>query len=353
GARPPSAAVQPPRRRHRHDALSAALHGLHHPLEPRRAGSEPEAGGGGDGRRRRSHLLVDHLPAQHPGRSRRRDAVPHPLLRNVHHARAPRRGARHDDLEPHRLRRPAGARLGRRGGALGCAPRRDRDPDDRAGAGAGRPVARGGEVKGKPASSGRFGPVALSAAAWFGYLFMVLPSLIVVPMSFGDKNEFQFPPRAVSLYLYRKYFDDPEWMRATAESLLVAAGATVLALVIGISAAYALARNDFPGKKAVVVFLLSPLFVPSIVIALGLYIYLGELHLVGTTEGLVLAHALITIPFVIITVSSGLRSIDPALERAAYIMGASRLRALVKVTLPLLRPSIAAAALFAFLISFD
>lgn len=206
---------------------------------------------------------------------------------------------------------------------------------------------------GKPASSGRFGPVALSAAAWFGYLFMVLPSLIVVPMSFGDKNEFQFPPRAVSLYLYRKYFDDPEWMRATGESLLVAAGATILALAIGISASYALARNDFPGKKAVVVFLLSPLFVPSIVIALGLYIYLGELHLVGTTEGLILAHALITIPFVIITVSSGLRSIDPALERAAYIMGASRLRAVVKVTLPLLRPSIAAAALFAFLISFD
>lgn len=204
----------------------------------------------------------------------------------------------------------------------------------------------------KPASA-RLGTVAASAAAWFGYLFMVLPSLIVIPMSFGDKNEFQFPPHTISLYLYRKYFGDPSWMSATGESLIVAAGATIVALLIGISAAYGLARSDFPGKKAVVVFLLSPLFVPSIVIALGLYIYFGQLHIVGTTEGLILAHALITIPFVIVTVSSGLRQVDPVLERAAHIMGASRLEAVVKVTLPLIRPSIIAAALFAFLISFD
>lgn len=201
--------------------------------------------------------------------------------------------------------------------------------------------------------SDRSGSYIVSGLAWIGYLFLILPSLIVIPMSFGNKAEFQFPPKGISLYLYRQYLSDPAWMEATAESLMVASGAVVVALILGIATAYGLVRNEFRGKQAVVVLLLGPLFVPTIVIALGLYLYFGLLGLVDTTTGLILAHALITFPFVTVTVLSGIRQVDPTLERAADIMGASRLHTLVKVMLPLIRPSIIAGAIFAFLISFD
>ncbi len=193
----------------------------------------------------------------------------------------------------------------------------------------------------------------LSGLAWIGYLFLILPSLIVIPMSFGNKDEFQFPPKMLSIYLYRRYLSDPAWMDATVQSLTVAGGAMIVALLLGISTGYGLTRQDFRGKQLIIVLLLGPVFVPAVVIALGLFLYFGLLGLVNTTTGLILAHALITFPFATITILSGLRQVDPVLERAAYVMGASQWRTLVRVTLPLIRPSIITSAIFAFLISFD
>lgn len=192
-----------------------------------------------------------------------------------------------------------------------------------------------------------------AAAAWAGFLFLLLPTLIVVPMSFGDRDEFQFPPRSLSLYLYRKYLFESNWVTTTIESCIVAAGAAALALALGVTAAYGLARSDFPGKRAALMFLLSPLFVPVIVIALGLYFLFASLGMAGTRPALILAHTVLTMPFVIVTTLAGLRHVDPALETAARIMGASRLRVLLTVTLPLLRPALVSGGLFAFLVSFD
>jgi len=168
-----------------------------------------------------------------------------------------------------------------------------------------------------------------------------------------DRDEFQFPPRSLSIHLYEKYFFESSWLAATRESLIVAVGAAAMALLLGIGAAYGIARNEFPGRRIVLFFLLSPLFVPVIVVALGLYLYLARLGLAGTTLGLILSHSVLTVPFVIMMALAGLREVDPALETAARIMGASRLRVLMTVTVPLLRPAIVAGGLFAFLVSFD
>ena len=143
-------------------------------------------------------------------------------------------------------------------------------------------------------------------------------------------------------------------MAATVESLKVAAGATTLSVALEVGAAYALTRTEFPGKKLLTVFLLSPIsFVPVIVVALGLYLYLGSARLTGTTFALVVGHTVVTIPFVIVTTLAGLRHIDRNLEVAATVMGASKWTVLRRVTLPLLRPTILVASLFSFLISFD
>jgi putative spermidine/putrescine transport system permease protein len=194
---------------------------------------------------------------------------------------------------------------------------------------------------------------AAGILAWAVYGFLVLPSLIIVPMSFGDKDEFQFPPQSLSLYLYEKYFFESNWMDATFVSLKVAVATTVLSLLLGVGAAYGLARSDFRGRKFLTLFLLSPMFVPVIVIALGLYLYLGSAHLTGTTLALVVGHTVLTLPFVIVTVLAGIRHVDRNLEVAATVMGASRWTVLRRVTLPLLRPTILVAALFSFLTSFD
>jgi putative spermidine/putrescine transport system permease protein len=166
--------------------------------------------------------------------------------------------------------------------------------------------------------------------AWLGYAFLVIPSLIVIPLSFGDKQILVFPPSGLSLLHYREYFSESTWVNATLYSLRIAVGVTLFSLILGVGAAYGLARSQFFGKKLVILVLLSPIFVPGVVVGLALYIY-----------------------FVIVTVNAGLKQLDRGLETAASLMGANKFYVIRRVTLPLLTPSIVAAGLFAFLMSFD
>lgn len=185
------------------------------------------------------------------------------------------------------------------------------------------------------------------------YFFLLMPSLIVVPMSFGDKREIMFPPGNFTLTLYREYFFASNWMATTVQSLKIALASAAISLVAGFLAAYALVRYDFPGKRLLNLVLLSPVLVPVIIVALGTYLYFSSLGITGTTAAIVVAHSVHTVPFVIVTLMAGLRHVDPSLERAAELMGASRLTVLWRVTLPLLKPALFAGAMFAFLISFD
>lgn len=189
---------------------------------------------------------------------------------------------------------------------------------------------------------------------WMIYIFLIMPTVIVIPMSFGNTGELVFPPREWSLELYRRMLDPATgWMSAANRSFQVALLTTSLSVVLGVPAAYGLARAQFRGRRMVEFFLMSPIFAPTIVMALALYLYLAIFGMTGTIFGLVISHTLVTTPFVVLTVASGMRHIDENIEVAATVMGARRWQIFLKIVIPLLGPTILAGALFAFLLSFD
>ena len=185
------------------------------------------------------------------------------------------------------------------------------------------------------------------------YVFLLAPSIIVIPVSFGSQYELKFPPTQYSLDLYRIFFSSEAWTQPLFLSVRVALMTTLIATVIAVPAAYALVRFKFPGQKAIVGLIMSPLVIPSVVFALGIYLYFSYLRLTGTTTGLVLAHTMFVLPYTLVIISAGVQKLDPNLEFGAMLMGAGRLRMMLTVVLPQLYPSIGAGALFAFLISFD
>jgi putative spermidine/putrescine transport system permease protein len=193
--------------------------------------------------------------------------------------------------------------------------------------------------------------LAITAAAC--YLFLVLPSVVIFPLSFGNRVELIFPPSHFSLDLYHDYFSSKSWTEVTLRSAVVAIMAAGFGLILAVPGAYGLARSNFPGKRLLTVLLLSPVLVPSVVIALGLYLYFSRLGLIGSIPGLAFAHTMYVTPFIIVTILAGLQQVDDNLERAATVMGSSPIRTFLQVVLPQIYPSIASAGLFAFLMSFD
>jgi putative spermidine/putrescine transport system permease protein len=205
-----------------------------------------------------------------------------------------------------------------------------------------------------PGSKNAFARGALVVAlATFVYVYLIFPSLIIVPISFGNRVELVFPPTHYSLDLYRDYFGSADWLTVTWRSGRNAVLAALLALLAGVPGAYALARTRFPGRQLLVTLILSPILIPIVVISLGLYLYYLKIALTGTVTGIVLAHAMYVTPFVIITMAAGINQLDERLETAATIMGATQARVFRAVVLPQLTPSLVSAALFAFLMSFD
>jgi ABC-type spermidine/putrescine transport system permease subunit II len=175
------------------------------------------------------------------------------------------------------------------------------------------------------------------------YVFLMLPLIVVFPISLSSAPYMQFPPPGFSTQWYERYLDDPQWIDATA----------LLALSLGVPLAFSLARGRFPGRAVIDRLALSPLVVPTIILSVGLYGLFAKLKLIGDWYGLVLAHTVLALPFVVLVVVAGLRDFDRALEQAAEGLGASRARTLLRVTLPLLRPSLVSAGLLAFITSFD
>lgn len=209
---------------------------------------------------------------------------------------------------------------------------------------------------GRPASATQIthgGRLWLYALAGLVLVFLVVPCLIVVPMSFSDSQYLEFPPRVWSLRWYDAYFSSPEWRAATVVSLKVAVLTTVFATGLGTLAAYGLhaARGVFGGLVRGV--LMLPVLVPLILVAVGAFFVYARLGLNNTLTGLVLAHTVLAIPFVIIAVGNGLRTFDMNQERVARSLGASRPRAFFSVTLPQIRIAVLSGMLFAFITSFD
>lgn len=193
--------------------------------------------------------------------------------------------------------------------------------------------------------------LVLLAVATAGIL--LLPVLVVVPMSFSDTSFLTFPPRGLSLRWFENFFADPSWMRSALASLRVALLVTALAVLLGTAAAFGLVRGHIRFKAAVAGLVIAPLIVPYVIIGLAAYAAALQRGLTQTTLGFVLIHTALAVPYVTINVAAALASYDTRLEHAAMSLGATRLVTFFRVTLPIIAPSVGAGALFAFVTSWD
>lgn len=190
-------------------------------------------------------------------------------------------------------------------------------------------------------------------STFFIVLFLILPIFIIIPMSFSSAQFLTFPPPGFSLQWYHSFFSDSQWIDATITSLQVGVLTTLLSLVLGILAAEGLVKSDFPGKNFIQELFMLPMIVPTIIVAIAVYNFQSHMGMTGTTIGLVTAHTILAIPFVITPVLAGLKGMDPNLENAAMSLGANRLQTFFKVTLPNIKSSVFSGAMFAFATSFD
>ena len=197
------------------------------------------------------------------------------------------------------------------------------------------------------------GRIAFDALWMLVLAFLALPVAIIAAVSFSSASYLAFPPPGFGLRWYAAYLGSREWLASTWLSLAVAACVVALATPLGTLAALGLARLPKPARALVGGLILSPLIVPGVVAAIGIYYVFARYRLVGTPLGLVLAHTCLAVPFVVTSVGASLAGFDRRLEQAALGLGATPLRAFRQVTLPLIRPGVLGGALFAFLVSFD
>jgi putative spermidine/putrescine transport system permease protein len=191
-------------------------------------------------------------------------------------------------------------------------------------------------------------------------IFLITPIIVVMPLSFNAENFFtftpamlRFDPEGYSLKHYQDFFSNADWQGALANSVKIAPAATFLSVSFGTLAAIGLSQSHVPFRRAIMAILISPMIVPLIISAAGMYFFYSRIGLQGTYIGVVLAHAALGIPFVIITVTATLVGFDNSLTRAAANMGAGPVTTFFRVQMPLILPGVISGGLFAFITSFD
>lgn len=194
----------------------------------------------------------------------------------------------------------------------------------------------------------------------FILFFLIAPILTIIPLSFNAENFFTFTPEMLaldpegySLKHYKDFFTSNDWQAALKNSFLIAPAATLIATTLGTLAAIGLSQSHVPFRRAIMAILISPMIVPLIISAAGMYFFYSRIGLQGTYLGVVLAHAALGTPFVIITVTATMVGFDRSLTRAAASLGADPLTTFFKVQMPLIIPGVVSGALFAFITSFD
>ena len=190
--------------------------------------------------------------------------------------------------------------------------------------------------------------------------FLIMPILIIIPLSFNAEPYFSFTEGmlsldadAFSLRWYEDMVSNPQWVNALKNSVIIATASTLLATTLGTIAALGLSRSEMPLRNAVMALLISPMIVPVIIAAAGMYFFYTKLGLSQTYTGVILAHAVLGIPFVVITVTATLSGFDHSLTRASANLGAGPVRTFFQVTMPLIRPGVISGGLFSFGTSFD
>ena len=192
------------------------------------------------------------------------------------------------------------------------------------------------------------------------FFFLIAPIVIVMPLSFNAQDFFTFTPEMLalnpegySLKHYEDFFTNSNWQQALWNSVRIAPAATILSVSFGTLAAIGLSQPHVPFRRAIMAILISPMIVPLIISAAGMYFFYSRVGLQGTYWGVVLAHAALGIPFVIITVTATLVGFDRSLTRASASLGADPVTTFFKVQMPLILPGVISGGLFAFITSFD
>lgn len=204
------------------------------------------------------------------------------------------------------------------------------------------------------------GHYGLRVTAFLVLMFLMLPILVIIPLSFNSEPFFTFTegmlsldPEAYSLRWYQEIVDDQKWRLAIRNSFVVGTFAAIIATTLGTLAAVGLSSPWMPYKRLITALLLSPMIVPLIIIAAGMFFFYTQFNLVGTFTGLIIAHAALGVPFVIITVTATLSGFDRTLFVAGLSLGASPIKVFFDVVIPLIRPGVISGGLFAFVTSFD
>ena len=185
------------------------------------------------------------------------------------------------------------------------------------------------------------------------FLFLVAPLLAIVPLSFNSGIFLTYPLQGVSTRWYSEFFGSERWLAALWNSVFVALVSTALAVTVGTAASIGLVRLGPRLRSVLTALIISPIIVPVVITGVGLYFLFAPLGLTSSYLGLILAHTVLSVPFVVITVSATLQGFDNSLLRAGMSLGASPLEAFVRVMLPIIAPGVISGALFAFAISFD
>lgn len=189
--------------------------------------------------------------------------------------------------------------------------------------------------------------------AWASLLYLTLPMLVAVPLSLTDSRVLEFPREAISFRHWVGLFTDPAWLSSIGQSVFIAIASTVIALAVGTLCAIGCWRIASRVSDSVRVFMLLPIVIPSIIFAIGLYRFYAELRLLGTYTGVIIAHAVTGLPYVVITVAASLANMDSRLELAARGLGAGTSQVIRLVTLPNILPGILSGGIFAFVHSWD
>ena len=192
------------------------------------------------------------------------------------------------------------------------------------------------------------------------FFFLVAPIIVMIPLSFNAQPYFTFTremltlnPEGFSLRWYQDLFSSDSWMRSIRNSFVIGIAATLIATTLGTLAALGLSRSEMPAKGFIMGLLISPMIVPLIISAAGMFFFYSSVGLANTFPGVILAHAALGTPFVVITVTATLVGFDNSLTKAAASMGAGPARTFFKVQMPLILPGVISGGLFAFITSFD
>jgi putative spermidine/putrescine transport system permease protein len=200
-------------------------------------------------------------------------------------------------------------------------------------------------------SSWRLGTIALKGISWAILVYLALPLLVIVSVSFSNTAYIEFPPHGFTMKWYLQFVEDPSYIEAFRVSIQLAALSTAIAIVLATPAALIMSRKRFLGRTAVSALFLSPLVLPNIVIGVAILQYANSIGFARTFPALLIGHVVIVVPYVLRTVLASLASMDGTLEEAAQDLGANSLETFFLVTLPQIKPGIVAGALFAFIIS--